>query len=91
MLSLWGRNALEALLSLKRTPKPTLPIFLVFGKDKKWPAPLKERKKQRVCSVRSIFSSRVYTQDIYLNPPAVILVSRRIERLGYTKFWTGTK
>ncbi|TAX92760.1 hypothetical protein ELH97_12780 [Rhizobium leguminosarum] len=36
-----GRNASEALLSLKRTPNNTLPIFWSLGKDKKWPAPFK--------------------------------------------------
>lgn len=36
-----GRNASEALLSLKRTPNNTLPIFWSLRKDKKWPAPFK--------------------------------------------------
>lgn len=36
-----GRNASEALVSLKRTPNNTLPIFWSVGKDKKWPAPFK--------------------------------------------------
>jgi hypothetical protein len=36
-----GRNASEALVSLKRTPNNTLPIFWSIGKDKQWPAPFK--------------------------------------------------
>ena len=36
-----GRNKSEALVSLKRTPNNTLPVFWSVGRDKKWPAPFK--------------------------------------------------
>lgn len=39
--------------------------------------------------LRSIFFKQGLPQDIYLNPSAVILVSRRLERLGYIKFSAG--